>query len=102
MANFQSRELKLVTQRCYLQRIIQIFFRGQFPVFVLGAAAAGIGWIGMYVGVSCFFGAEIAKRIGSAGAKAVLGTRRSGCIEAGAAQIPKMLVRVRFRHPLHS
>jgi hypothetical protein len=29
---------------------------------VLGAAVAGIGWIGMYVGVSYFFGAEIARR----------------------------------------
>ena len=48
-------------------------FRVRFPVFVLGAATAGIGWIGMYVGVSYFLGAEIAKRIGNAGAKAVLG-----------------------------
>jgi membrane protein DedA with SNARE-associated domain len=48
-------------------------FRVRFPVFVLGAAVAGIGWIGMYVGVSYFLGAEIAKRIGNAGAKAVLG-----------------------------
>lgn len=47
-------------------------FRVRFPVFVLGATVAGIGWIGMYVGISYFFGAEIAKRIGSAGAKAVL------------------------------
>jgi len=48
-------------------------FRVRFPVFVLGAAVAGIGWIGIYVGVSYFLGAEIAKRIGNAGAKAVLG-----------------------------
>jgi membrane protein DedA with SNARE-associated domain len=48
-------------------------FRVRFAVFVLGAAVAGIGWIGMYVGVSYFLGAEIAKRIGNAGAKAVLG-----------------------------
>jgi membrane protein DedA with SNARE-associated domain len=48
-------------------------FRVRFPVFVLGAAVAGIGWIGMYVGVSYFLGAEIAKRIGNAGVKAVLG-----------------------------
>jgi membrane protein DedA with SNARE-associated domain len=48
-------------------------FRVRFAVFVLGAAVAGIGWIGMYVGVSYFLGAEIAKRIGNAGAKVVLG-----------------------------
>ena len=48
-------------------------FRVRFPVFILGAAVAGIGWIGMYVGLSYFLGAEIAKRIGNAGAKAVLG-----------------------------
>lgn len=48
-------------------------FRVRFAVFVLGATVAGIGWIGMYVGVSYFLGAEIAKRIGNAGAKAVLG-----------------------------
>jgi membrane protein DedA with SNARE-associated domain len=39
----------------------------------LGALVAGIGWIGMYVGLSYFLGAEIAKRIGNIGAKAVLG-----------------------------
>ena len=48
-------------------------FRVRFWVFMLGALVAGIGWVGMYVGVSYFFGAEIAKRIGSAGAKAILG-----------------------------
>ena len=45
----------------------------RFRVFGLGAVVAGIGWIGMYVGVSYFLGAVIAKRIGNAGAKAVLG-----------------------------
>jgi membrane protein DedA with SNARE-associated domain len=48
-------------------------FRVRFRVFVLGAVVAGIGWIGMYVGASYFLGAEIAKRIGNAGAKVVLG-----------------------------
>jgi membrane protein DedA with SNARE-associated domain len=48
-------------------------FRVRFWVFMLGALVAGIGWIGMYVGLSYFLGAEIAKRIGNAGAKAVLG-----------------------------
>jgi membrane protein DedA with SNARE-associated domain len=48
-------------------------FRVRFYIFILGALVAGIGWIGMYVGLSYFLGAEIAKRIGNAGAKAVLG-----------------------------
>ena len=48
-------------------------FRVRFPIFILGATVAGIGWIGMYVGLSYFLGAEIAKRIGNAGAKALLG-----------------------------
>ena len=39
---------------------------------MLGALVAGTGWIGMYVGLSYFFGAELAKRIGNAGAKAIL------------------------------
>lgn len=34
---------------------------------------AGAGFIAMYVGLSYFLGAEIAKRIGNAGTKAVLG-----------------------------
>ena len=48
-------------------------FRVRFYVFMLGALVAGIGFIGMYVGLSYFLGAEIAKRIGDAGTKAVLG-----------------------------
>jgi membrane protein DedA with SNARE-associated domain len=48
-------------------------FRVRFWIFILGALVAGTGWIGMYVGLSYFLGAEIAKRIGSAGTKAVLG-----------------------------
>jgi membrane protein DedA with SNARE-associated domain len=48
-------------------------FRVRFYIFILGALVAGIGWIGMYVGLSYFLGAEIAKRIGNIGAKAVLG-----------------------------
>jgi membrane protein DedA with SNARE-associated domain len=38
-----------------------------------GALVAGVGWIVMYVGLSYFLGAEIAKRIGDVGAKLVLG-----------------------------
>jgi membrane protein DedA with SNARE-associated domain len=48
-------------------------FRVRFRVFVLGALAAGIGWIGMYVGLSYVLGEEVAKRIGNAGTKALLG-----------------------------
>jgi membrane protein DedA with SNARE-associated domain len=48
-------------------------FRVPFGVFVLGAVLAGIGWIGMYVGLSYFLGAEIATRIGQAGTRALLG-----------------------------
>jgi membrane protein DedA with SNARE-associated domain len=48
-------------------------FRVPLKVFVLGAAIAGIGWIGMYVGLSYFFGAEIAARIGQAGSRLLLG-----------------------------
>lgn len=48
-------------------------FRVRLYTFTLGAIVAGAGWIGMYVGISYFLGAEIAERIGGAGAKAVLG-----------------------------
>jgi membrane protein DedA with SNARE-associated domain len=48
-------------------------FKVRFWVFVLGALVAGVGWIGMYVGLSYFLGAEIAHRIGNAGTKVVLG-----------------------------
>ena len=48
-------------------------FRVRFYVFILGALVAGVGFIGVYAGLSYFLGAEIAKRIGDAGTKAVLG-----------------------------
>jgi membrane protein DedA with SNARE-associated domain len=48
-------------------------FRVRFYVFILGALVAGIGWIGMYVGLSYLVGEEIAKRIGGIGAKAIAG-----------------------------
>jgi membrane protein DedA with SNARE-associated domain len=48
-------------------------FRVRFYVFMLGALVAGVGWIAIYVGLSYFLGAEIAKRIGDAGTKVVLG-----------------------------
>jgi membrane protein DedA with SNARE-associated domain len=58
-----------VTMPAYVSGI----FRVKFPVFLLGALTAGAGFIGVYVGVSYFLGAEIAERIGTAGARAVLG-----------------------------
>ena len=48
-------------------------FRVRLLVFILGALVAGIGWIGTYVGLSYFLGADIAQRVGKAGTKAVLG-----------------------------
>jgi membrane protein DedA with SNARE-associated domain len=48
-------------------------FRVRFPVFVLGALVSGVFWIGMYVGLSYFLGEEVAKHIGDAGAKVLLG-----------------------------
>lgn len=48
-------------------------FKVRFGLFMLGAVAAGVGWIGMYVGIAYFLGEEIAKQIGDAGTKAVLG-----------------------------
>ena len=48
-------------------------FRVRFYVFILGALTAGIGWIGMYVGLSYFLGEEIAKHVGKIGTKAILG-----------------------------
>lgn len=48
-------------------------FRVRFGLFVLGALVAGVFWIGMYVGISYFLGADIARAVGSAGAKAIIG-----------------------------
>ncbi|HEY6312770.1 MAG TPA: DedA family protein [Streptosporangiaceae bacterium] len=48
-------------------------FRVRFGLFILGAAVAGIGWIGMYVGLSYFLGAEIAHHVAKAGTKAIAG-----------------------------
>ena len=48
-------------------------FRVRFWIFMLGALVAGIGWVGMYVGISYFLGEEIAKLVGSVGVKVVLG-----------------------------
>jgi membrane protein DedA with SNARE-associated domain len=48
-------------------------FRVRFGLFMLGAVVAGIGWIGMYVGLSYFLGAEIAEHVARAGTKAIAG-----------------------------
>ena len=48
-------------------------FRVRLWIFALGALVAGIGWIGMYVGLSYLLGEEVAKRIGNAGGKALVG-----------------------------
>jgi membrane protein DedA with SNARE-associated domain len=48
-------------------------FRVRFWLFVLGALVAGTGFLGMYVGLSYVLGEEVAKRMGDAGTKALLG-----------------------------
>jgi membrane protein DedA with SNARE-associated domain len=57
-----------VTMPAFVSGIFQV----RFWVFVLGALVAGIGWIGMYVGLSYFLGAEVAQRIGNAGTRVLL------------------------------
>ena len=58
-----------VTMPAYVSGI----FRVRLVVFMLGALVAGVFWIGLWVGLSYFLGAEIAERVGNAGGKAVLG-----------------------------
>ena len=48
-------------------------FRIRLPVFMLGALVSGSFFIAIYEGISYFLGAEVARRIGNAGSKAVLG-----------------------------
>jgi membrane protein DedA with SNARE-associated domain len=48
-------------------------FRVRFLIFILGALVAGVGFLGMYVGLSYFLGAEIAEHIGNVGTRAVIG-----------------------------
>ena len=45
----------------------------RFWLFILGAVTAGVFWIGIYVGISYFLGEEIAKLVGTAGTKALIG-----------------------------
>ena len=56
-----------------LPAFVSGIFRVRFWLFLLGALAAGVFWVGMYVGVSYFLGEEVAKRIGAAGTKALFG-----------------------------
>jgi membrane protein DedA with SNARE-associated domain len=55
-----------------LPAFVSGIFRVRFWLFLLGAVVAGVGWIGMYVGLSYFLGEEVAKRIGAAGTKALI------------------------------
>ncbi len=48
-------------------------FRVRFAVFMLGALAAGVFWVGIYVVLSYFLGAKIARSIGDAGSMTILG-----------------------------
>jgi membrane protein DedA with SNARE-associated domain len=48
-------------------------FRVRLFVFILGALVSGAFFIALYEGLSYLFGEEVAKRIGDAGSKAVLG-----------------------------
>ena len=56
-----------------LPAFVSGIFRVRFWLFLLGALVAGVFWIGMYVGLSYFLGEEVAKRIGAAGTKALIG-----------------------------
>ena len=55
-----------------LPAFVSGIFHVRFWLFLLGALTAGVFWIGMYVGVSYFLGAEIAKVVGKAGTKALI------------------------------
>lgn len=48
-------------------------FRVRLKLFLLVALLVGIGWVGVYVGITYFLGAEIAKRVGNNGVRALLG-----------------------------
>ena len=48
-------------------------FRVRLLVFLLGALVSGAFFVALYEGLSYLFGEEVAKRIGDAGSKAVLG-----------------------------
>jgi membrane protein DedA with SNARE-associated domain len=56
-----------------LPKYVVGIFRVRYGVFLLGAVVAGGVRIVLYVGLSYFFGAEIAERVGNTGTKALLG-----------------------------
>jgi len=63
------RFIASVTMPAYMSGI----FRIKLPVFMLGALVSGSFFIVMYIGISYFLGAEVARAVGNAGSKAVLG-----------------------------
>ena len=65
-------QIALLTERIR-GAIVSGIFRVRFWLFLLGALAAGIFWIGIYVGISYFLGEEIAKVVGKIGTKALIG-----------------------------
>jgi membrane protein DedA with SNARE-associated domain len=56
-----------------LPAFVSGIFHVRFRLFLLGALAAGIFWIGIYVGISYLLGEEIAKLVGKIGTKALIG-----------------------------
>jgi membrane protein DedA with SNARE-associated domain len=56
-----------------LPAFVSGIFHVRFWLFLLGALAAGIFWIGIYVGTSYLLGEEVAKLVGKAGTKALIG-----------------------------
>jgi membrane protein DedA with SNARE-associated domain len=56
-----------------LPAFVSGIFHVRFWLFLLGALAAGVFWIGIYVGISYLLGEEIAKLVGKIGTKALIG-----------------------------
>jgi membrane protein DedA with SNARE-associated domain len=56
-----------------LPAFVSGMFHVRFWLFALGALAAGVFWIGIYVGISYLLGEEIAKLVGKIGTKALIG-----------------------------
>jgi membrane protein DedA with SNARE-associated domain len=56
-----------------LPAFVSGIFHVRLWLFMLGALAAGIFWIGIYVGISYLLGEEIAKLVGKIGTKALIG-----------------------------
>jgi membrane protein DedA with SNARE-associated domain len=56
-----------------LPAFVSGIFHVRFWLFALGALAAGVFWIGIYVGISYLLGEEIAKLVGKIGTKALIG-----------------------------